>query len=375
MCPRKKKELTNSFRPGFNPEFDNIDSKPAQFRKIPETARAVLLSVASTRGGAFRFFWGARNSPACELFSGGERFDPDPFFDALPPLSNPDGVVDYPARCQILHDRLGVPIRAERRTYLGGARGLGKYLEPVALVNILDRIQEGGTVVDPREFGFSLVGAGGKGSRGALPLHMGFITPHLRKRNAGIRGFTCSESVGVALDRLHGAAVRMRADFKDTRMQGVYSWEGASKGARIPEEYLLGLKLSPELWIRRRIARRSSVLSLSVFGTRQLKNGKWEVVDLTAPAALLATGTDNAGPAWRRAVYLVNRGDGYEWVLLHPDHDNYPTEVSGLPGVEYEGSPARSLVSSLRTLWDDGDKVKIRWILDDKPLQGAGEVR
>ena len=41
MCPRKKKELTNSFRPGFNPEFDNVDSKPAQFRKIPETARAV----------------------------------------------------------------------------------------------------------------------------------------------------------------------------------------------------------------------------------------------------------------------------------------------------------------------------------------------
>jgi hypothetical protein len=74
-------------------------------------------------------------------------------------------------------------------------------------------------------------------------------------------------------------------------------------------------------------------------------------------------------------VYLVNRGDGYEWVLLHPDHDNYPTEASGVPGVEYEGSPARSLVSSLRTLWDDGDKVKIRWILDDKPLQGAGEVR
>jgi hypothetical protein len=71
----------------------------------------------------------------------------------------------------------------------------------------------------------------------------------------------------------------------------------------------------------------------------------------------------------------VNRGDGYEWVLLHPDHDNYPTEASGVPGVEYEGSPARSLVSSLRTLWDDGDKVKIRWILDDKPLQGAGEVR
>lgn len=370
MCPRKAKPTVPTYLPGFNPDFDQIRDRVPSARVLASTAESVFLSVATTREGTFRLFWGSRNSGFCEVHSGKTMFEPSSFFAVLPEQRRAGGLTDYVAKVEALRKRLHVPIQSERRTYMVGNRGLTRANQPVEILDVLDRIEGGGKVMAPTDWGFALLGGGS----GRLPPHLGYLTPEHRKRNRGVLGYTLSESVGVALDRLHGAVVRMRADFKGTDREGVYTWAGFSSGDS-PEEGIQSLHLSPELWIRRRIARRSSVLSLSIFGTHQLKNGKWEVVDLTAPAALLATGTDNAGPAWRRAVYLVNRGDGYEWVLLHPDHDNYPTEASGVPGVEYEGSPARSLVSSLRTLWDDGDKVKIRWILDDKPLQGAGEVR
>ena len=372
MCPRKSKPENPSFLPGFNPEFDALPFRRPTPRSFGETSEVVRLSVAATREGSFRLLWGARNSAICEIHSGKSRYDPDPFFGPIPKQAHTRASIDYTALVRKLTGRLHIPIVAERRSYLVGIRGQLRGNTSVELLDVLDRLAPGITSEPLREWGCILVGSG---SRGPFPMHLGFITPHLRSRNAGIRGFTCSEAVGVPLDRLHGAVTRMRADFKGAPREGVYSWEGSSKGAMVPEEYIRSLGLSPEIWIRRRIARRSSVLSLSIFGARQTKGGKWEVVDITAPAALLITGTDNWCPAWRRAVYFVNRGDGLEWIVLHPACDGYPAGDSGLPGIEYEGSPARSVVSSLRTLWPDDDRVKIRWILDDKPLKNAGEVK
>jgi hypothetical protein len=146
-----------------------------------------------------------------------------------------------------------------------------------------------------------------------------------------------------------------------------------------PVDMLEALHLSPELWIRRRIARRSSVLSLSIFGTREVVGGRWEVVDITPLAAVYAANIGlGVPPLWRRATYLVDRGDGLEWVVLHPIEDRMEflratPAGSGVTGHYYEGSPARALISSLSTLWDSPPKV--RWILDDAPLVGAGEVR
>ena len=101
-------------------------------------------------------------------------------------------------------------------------------------------------------------------------------------------------------------------------------------------------------------------------------------MDLTPLAALHCTDTTVDAVLWRRAVYLVDRGDGLEWIVLHPAHDgaDYARAAGlscGVRGEDYEGSPARSLVSMLSTLWPAPPRV--RWILDDAPLIGAGEVR
>jgi hypothetical protein len=357
-----------------------LDERPRQSRKIPYTSAAVLLSVAATRGRPLLCLWGSRSSRHCDLTDGKAYYDPETFFDGLP-VSTRQGVYRmWPEACAMMRERLGVNITDKRVTYLSNQRGPRRIHADRDLREITDRV----TGLEPTklalaDYGFASVESGA-GLR--LPYWLDYLTPARRKRNRDFPGCVAADRIGENVDHLYRTCVRMR---RPGGFDMVYAYRNAApwpkdeRGTLSARDMLRGLNLAPEIWIRRRIARKSSVISLSIFGTREDGRGRWEIVDITPIVALYAANVDPETPVlWRRAVYLVDRGDNLEWIILHPAHDRMEYIAgtpagSGIADEHYEGSPARTIIASLTRVF--GTALRVRWILDDTPLKDAGEVR
>lgn len=349
-------------------------------RKLSASASAVSLSVAATRGRPLLCLWGSRRSIHCDISDGVNYYDFRTIFDELPRSTRAGVLYAWPESCKILRERLQIPITDKRVSYLSNKRAPTRCNAPRNVLEISDRLTSlEPTVLDQRACGFESVGCGTK----RLPDWLDYLSPARRALNRGVVGCIASDRIGENVDHLYSRCVRMRrgGGYRDMvyAFRDAGAWPRDERGRLSPRDMLRGLNLAPEIWIRRRIARRSSVISLSIYGTREVGHGRWEVVDITPLVALHASNVDAGAPVlWRRAVYLVDRGDGMEWVILHPAEDRREfiaaTETgSGIRGDAYEGSPARTLISSLSKVWPTPPRA--RWILDDSPLKDAGEVR
>lgn len=368
-------------KPTYTPKED--------IRKLPDSMRAVRIAVSASRGGSFLLLWGAKNSMFSELYRGRERFNPSTFLDVLPRAFTVPGVVDWPGLCDQMREKLGVEVHQRQVTYLRSHRA-AKKVEEVGLGGareVGDVLSEGTLSFKPGDWGFERI------HRGQVPAEsfLNYLSPARRRSADGATGRTADEHIGRAVDYLYSTLAKMRSRAGGAERADLFSawafsaaelWPLKKPGEHIaPLQKIRELQLAPELWIRRRITRRTSTLSLSIYGTRRGADGLWEVVDLTPLAALHCSGSAPKCPLWRRAVYLVDRGDGLEWVILHPSRDECDFLAahgipSGVRGEVYEGSPARTLVSTLQcALAPRGEAVRVRWIRDDKPLTDAGEVK
>jgi hypothetical protein len=390
-------------------------AKVTRFRKLNSSHAAAVLAVASTRRRGFSLLWSSRKTPYIEVTDGISSYFPPSFLSCIPVSTEGGTIGNWPEYADDLAYRLAVPIVARRVTYLSSVR-VKRGGEPARkMSDVLDRvlpdvvgalrgpenIPMASTVGALRDMGFALVPGGGGGR---LPYWLGYIGDRNREERESQVGQSAAPAILEAVDHLWQRVANMR--YRDPAPRGgawVYAWDRFPDEFTSPRHALRNMGLLPEIWIRRRIARRSSILSLSVYGVRPAhwtpedpkapKRGRppegtsverWEVVDLTALVALHATGADR-NVLWRRAVYLVERGDGLEWIVSHPDHDgmefvrNSP-RGSGVPDETYEGSPARHVVSSLNSLFPAPGKPgefvrpRVRWLRDDAPLKGAGEV-
>jgi hypothetical protein len=315
-------------------------------RKTASTLEAVTLSIAASRGRPLRLLWAARTSPYVELTDSVRQYDITPLLGALP-IHRRDGAQPWPEVLTMLRDRLGIAVESKRVSYLMPHRVEARESAQGALYDLSERM-EGFREEAPAAWGFYPI----LGGQGRLPVWLHYLQ-NPRGPLERIRHLYCRT---VVMRNRPG-----RSESPGT-VWGWRDWHGVEKS---PKAWLRGLGAEPEIWIRRRIARNSEVVSLSLFATRQTEGRTWEVLDLTAPLALHCAAVD-LKTKWRRGVFLVERGDGLEWVLLMPSADGYEA------GGDYEGSPARHLVQRLSEIWP---KVKVRWILDDAPLTGEGDLR
>lgn len=310
-------------------------------RKTASTAEAVALSIAATRVQPLRLLWATRTSPYVELTDGVRRYDIEPLLGALP-LERTAGARPWPEVAAMLRARLGIRLQTVRVSYLLAHRVEASEEERAPLYD-LGRVMEDLRVEAPEQWGFAQVAPG----QGPLPKWLHYLRePH---------------GAMARIHDLYSKVIRMR--LRHGVPTTIWGWRTQIQAS--PRTVLRGMRLAPEIWVRRRICRNSEVVSLSLYGVAEVSRGQWMPVDLTAPLALHCAAAE-LSPTWRRGVYLVERGDGLEWIVLRPSVDGMDDSL------EYEGSPARYLHARLAEIWP---KVRVRWILDDRPLRGEGDLR
>ena len=153
-------------------------------------------------------------------------------------------------------------------------------------------------------------------------------------------------------------------------------WDGKGRHDTLfPYKWFGGMNFGPDVWIRRRPVRGlSTVVSLSFFAVDQKT---WTIFDVTPAVAVFCSDPDKAGreDQWRRGIFLVERGDGVEWIASLPSSAP-PVEgisreeairLGTLPVREYPGAPVRSLRQSFKEHLR-GVAPRFHWIRDDKPL-------
>lgn len=336
-----------------------------QRRSIYSTREAVETSVGIFSYPSVVVLWSDRGTRA-EVLAGSKstprKFDPDPLFSIIPALP-----ATWPARVARLNELLGTNVKHARHPYLSRVPFRGE--DKGRTFSDVVRWGDSGT---PSNWGFTPLAPG----QGRLPVGLRWM--HEVRGNAW--GVVDANYRAVQRMRSHVARDKgLREGDRDFR---AWYWDGKGRrDAIFPYTWFKGKNFGPDVWIRRRPVRAASpVVALSFFTVDQKT---WTIFDVTPAVAVMCSDPDTAGRSdqWRRGVFLVERGDGAEWVATLPSHAPPVEGVSRedaerlgvVPTREYPGAPLRglrkALADHLRT------PPRLHWIREDKPLRGESPIQ
>lgn len=358
-----------------------MSKKPTYPHKLASTAEAVQASAAVRQLRAPTLLWVDRDHRA-EFVSEGEQYD----FSSLRLIIPYQRDESWPRTVSRLNAILDTRIVARRATYIARTTARHDLPDAIELVGPppTHSCAEGVDFpddVNPGVWGYSVLLAG----RGRMPYGLTWI-------------LSCRGRGQEASEKLYGAVLRMRSHARPPvgkpsapdrrspqRAFKAWYWEGSKSGMR-PREWARAIDLSPDVWIRRRPIRRDAgAVSLSIFGldrgTNRLRDLTLAVASACAEPWETLPGGELTGEQWRRALFIVDRGDSLEWIVPLPSRAQPVEPISmeeaarlGVPRrAGYAGTPLFALRETLHDLLKA--PPRFHWIREDKPLKGESPIQ